>query len=870
MIDYKPYLVANFRSGFNESLEPWLLPRDAFQVLQNSHLYRGVIDKINGYDIFAKMSYRTIVQLGVPDGVTTTFSATLSGPLASNTFLGQSAINSGMTLDETFMYSADGSATVLNLTSSGGGTGTVDISNPLAPVVSLTFNTAPVSKVVGGVQYNTVTFAYDSPPSPYRPIMGIKPYYELSGNQDIMVFDTRRLGKVTPITSIALGTLLDLENIVSEVPHQTQVQGATFSPAFNGTTTTFTGTITGPIVPGMVEIPLFDSSGQYILTGGDLPVIAFDDGTGALTGDGISSGFINYFTGNWTITFSVAPASGDSINTSTCEYGNVFTGGISNFFSVANWQTLATENSTEENQNLLFCTNNVDLVRYWNGSCLMILNTNLSEKPPNDITYDISTCLFVVAYQGYLLLMSPIVGGVPLLNLIYWSAIEDPLNFTQDNFLPSPTSEPIRAQGQINNDLIVRFAKSERAFRFTQDINSPFRWDGLNSVFQCDTSYSTINYDYYLTTVGKPAIVASDGRNVIRKDELIPDFTDPNRIPQQTPALFMDQTSISQCYGERFDDLKEGWLCYTSATNSSDPAVVSPADSILAFNYQDEGYAVYTFPFSCLGFGTVISTLVWGNDYREWGSISDTWGDYTITDSGLLDLSGDQFGNVFELNESYTLGPEKTSVAITAITNASSAQVTSTAHDLVTGDQIVIQGVIGMTSGPANILNQIFVVTVVDANNFTIPVDTTTWALYVSGGLWFTAPVLLDVITKNFTPFAEEGQMTRLGFVDLLVSANNDTTIRVQFFKDDQLSLDASGNPINFYQETPLTFFQTTSNSTINQTKVWKRVYCGAVAKEHTLRFYQNLADFTSDTLDQPVRIHAMCLYMKPAGRIFN
>ena len=872
MIDYKPFLVANARSGFNESLEPWLIPRDGYQLLQNAHLYRGVIEKINGYALFAKMTYTQIVEMEpVPDGIEDTFTVTLSGPIGSNSFIGQGAINAGMTTKETFQYLEDASDTLLNLVGSDGGTGTIDLTDPNAPLVTLIFNTPPVTNVVGGVEYNTVIFTYDGPPPlnmagqpDYKPIMGIKPYYQNAGGQDIIVFDTRRAAKVVPIISVALGALLGTNNGMTELPHEVQDAAITFSPPFDGVTLTFSGTIPGPLVPGEVTITLYDNTGTTDVVATD------EEGAGALSGTGVTSGFVNYATGEWTITFVAAPAADQTLNSTVCIYGDTFTGTFSDFFSVDNWQTLATANATEADNNLLFITNNVDPIRYWNGFCLKFLNTNLEVMADNVIAYDISRCLFVLVYQSRLLLISVVRSGNPELNNIYWSSIEDPLVFTNNEFLPAPTSEPIRAQGEINNDLIVRFAKSERLFRYTQDQNSPFRWDGVNSIYQCDSSFSTINYDYYMTTVGKPAIVASDGQNVTRADDLIPDFTDPNRIDQTSPARFLDQTSIRQCYGERFDDLKEGWMCYASMMPSTSDDIVNPSDSVLAFNYTDHTWAVYTFPFSCLGLGTILSNLVWGNDFRIWDSISDAWGSYQLTLGALIDLAGDQFGNVFELDTSYTQGTEKVSLPITGVSNAAAAVITSIGHNLSSGDQVTLQEIESVDDGLEFLNNHSYVVTVLTADTFSIPIDTSTSSAYTTGGIWFTAPVVFDLISKNFTPFAEEGQLTRLGYVDLLVSANNQTKLRVQFFKDDQLALNGDGEPTNFYLEVPLTFTDVARNSTTPQTKVWKRIYCGCVAKEHTLRIYQNLADFTSDTLDQPIRIHAMCLYMKPAGRIFN
>lgn len=845
MKEYKGFPVSNYRTGFDEAVEPWLLPRDAVQVLQNAHLYRGVIEKINGYDAYTKMSYRTIVQMtGTINGVNKTFTITLTSALTTNSFTAQSTTNAGATQIEIFTYLSDASATLINLKGSLGGTGTIDLTNPNAPVVSITFNTAPVSILVGGVQYNAVIFTYDGPPlNPmtgalaYKPIMGIKPYYEISGAQDILIFDTRRVGKVVAITSIAIGSLLSLDYGIEEIPHEVQTANITITPAFDGVTKTFHGTIVNPIVPGMVTFYLYTNVPALVET-------ITDNGDGLLTGTAGATGFINYFTGQWTITFVAAPPATNTMNTSVCMYGDVFTGDFTNFFSVCNYTFKA------------FITNNIDEIRYYDGHCLFFLDTNLEAVAVNSIAYDISTCLFVEVNRERLLLVSPVVDGVPVLNGIYWSKAGDPLDFTNDEQLLAPTSEAIRTYKIINSDMIVRFSNSERIFRYTGDAFSPFRWDSTNAIWRTDAPYSAINYDTYFTAVGKPAIIASDGVNIRRADEIIPDFTDPYRIDQQSPALFLDQTSIGQCYGERFDDLKEGWMCYKSSPNESD--TVEPSDSILAFNYLDQTYAIYTFPFSCLGFGSVITTLVWGNDYREWGSIQDTWGSYEFAENSLVDLSGDQFGNVFLLDNSNMMGANKTG-DITNVSTASPAVVTSTAHGLYTGDQIVIQNVID-TIGFAAINNQQFVVTVIDANTFSVPFDTTLLPDYVSGGNWFTMPVIFEIITKNFNPFVEEGQLSRLGYVDLFVSANDESNFRVQFYADDMLDYNFN----TYYQETMLTL------TAGGQTKVWKRIYVGAVAKEHTLRIYQNLADFSVDTIDQPVKVHAIIPYFKPAGRIFN
>jgi hypothetical protein len=73
---------------------------------------------------------------------------------------------------------------------------------------------------------------------------------------------------------------------------------------------------------------------------------------------------------------------------------------------------------------------------------------------------------------------------------------------------------------------------------------------------------------------------------------------------------------------------------------------------------------------------------------------------------------------------------------ISAITNANPGQVTSAGHGLSNGAQVRFIGVGGMTQLNGNI----YTVTVVDANNFTIGVNTIPYGTYTSGGIWINQP----------------------------------------------------------------------------------------------------------------------------------
>lgn len=98
-----------------------------------------------------------------------------------------------------------------------------------------------------------------------------------------------------------------------------------------------------------------------------------------------------------------------------------------------------------------------------------------------------------------------------------------------------------------------------------------------------------------------------------------------------------------------------------------------------------------------------------------------------------LEFDGLQEGSVVNVRSEFpvgTLGPRRD---ITAITVANPGQVTTSAtHNLVTGDKIQIQDVIGMTT----LNDKIFTVTYVDSTKFTLLAENTSgYTPYISGGI---------------------------------------------------------------------------------------------------------------------------------------
>lgn len=98
--------------------------------------------------------------------------------------------------------------------------------------------------------------------------------------------------------------------------------------------------------------------------------------------------------------------------------------------------------------------------------------------------------------------------------------------------------------------------------------------------------------------------------------------------------------------------------------------------------------------------------------------------------------------------------------SISAITNANPGQVTSDDHGLSTGMEVTFSGVGGMTQLNGNT----YTITVVDANNFKINVNTSPFGTYTSGGIWVNQPnaeiqpgSVIISIAGLATPFVDNG-----------------------------------------------------------------------------------------------------------------
>lgn len=100
-------------------------------------------------------------------------------------------------------------------------------------------------------------------------------------------------------------------------------------------------------------------------------------------------------------------------------------------------------------------------------------------------------------------------------------------------------------------------------------------------------------------------------------------------------------------------------------------------------------------------------------------------------------------------------------------------------------------------------------------------------------------------ISGRWNPFEEKGMKARMGWIDFLVDTDLSATITVKFYKD-------TGT---------VAYKTSTFVCTGDGEKVWKRIPNGEVGAFHRIEINHND--------NQRIRIHAICPFFKPAGRLF-
>ncbi len=436
-----------------------------------------------------------------------------------------------------------------------------------------------------------------------------------------------------------------------------------------------------------------------------------------------------------------------------------YTGNKFQFFSWTNYADAA------DVPRLIF-TNNFDVIQEYDGTTVANYGYTLTGVAA-------LKALLVVDMKDRLILLRTTEDGVVFPKRIRISgtgANSDVFDTsaTGAGFIDIPDGSWIQGAAFNRDDLIIFTEMSTWVMKYTGNDTSPFILEKIDESRGSDAPFAAITYLNRTSAVSKRGLIISDGYRVERQDEDIPDFTYKE----------VDGTNFALCFAGVVDADRDHYLLYP-------PATFSTSRRILVTNYEEDNYATYRLPLSCMGTFITPPGVTW-NDlliYPNWdafAAVYGNWNSFGFDASIPFSIGGGHNGEIWKLAVTES---EDNPVRIYNITviDASTIEVTTDFNnyslnldDTAKGaDFIYLTGILGMQE----VNNQQFrIISITSANVFRLNVSTavvhaTSFTAYTSGGR-ANRVIPFSSLFKKFNPYADQDKKVRCGWLYMYVDSS--------------------------------------------------------------------------------------------------
>lgn len=294
-------------------------------------------------------------------------------------------------------------------------------------------------------------------------------------------------------------------------------------------------------------------------------------------------------------------------------------------------------------------------------------------------------------------------------------------------FVVAGIDQPILTVSSNEDVLILGFANSQVRFVYTGNDLVPFNFYIVNSELGSSSTFSSVNLDRGVISVGDHGFILTTQTSAQRIDLDIPD---------QIFQFNLNNNGSERVCAQR--DFINEWIYFTYLSNEVSALNYLFPNQTLQYNYRDNSWAIFNECYTTYGRFRRSTGYTWatiGNQFPTWSSWNQPWNAGSTTLLQPEVLAGNQQGFVMvrddgtnEGNSLYIQGIG-TTVTITGVTQASSAVITAN-NTLQVGQRIKITGVVGMTQ----LNNNLYTITAVSLTTITINVDSTGFTAYVSGG----------------------------------------------------------------------------------------------------------------------------------------
>ncbi len=312
-----------------------------------------------------------------------------------------------------------------------------------------------------------------------------------------------------------------------------------------------------------------------------------------------------------------------------------------------------------------------------------------------------------------------------------------------------------------NEDVIIMgFGDREARFAYTGSDLIPFNFYVINSELGSESTFSSVNMDRGVITVG--------GRGIVITSQIESKRIDLD-IPDQIFQFNLTNNGSNRVCAQR--DYINEWIYFTYPDNE---VIYRFPNQTLQYNYRDNSWALFNESYTTYGTFRKVSGDTWSTITEPWSAWQSSWvsGEATLLQPQVIGGNAQGFVMIRATDNGTAEGPSL------QINNIFGSIITSNNHCLNNGDYIVIQGALGTVGASVN--GNIFSVATASANSFTLN-PTIPSGTYLGGGT-ITRMYVPFVQTRQFPVAWDMGRKTRIGVQQYLFTTTPNGQITLLIF----------------------------------------------------------------------------------------
>lgn len=338
-----------------------------------------------------------------------------------------------------------------------------------------------------------------------------------------------------------------------------------------------------------------------------------------------------------------------------------------------------------------------------------------------------------------------------------------------------PSKESIITVEFVKDRLVVFLEQSTWEIVFTNNQQQPFSWQQINTELGAESTFSVVPFDKVAIGVGNVGIIACTGANVERIDD---------KIPDEVFSFHNVDAGVERVYGIR--DYFVEMIYWTIPTAEASADFPYP-NQVLVYNYKNGTWALNDDSITAFGYFQPQTGILWSSQTVLWNS-DDLWGSGSLQALFRQVVAGNQQGWTFIVDAQEHANSPALQITNLLILVAGSNIVTIDCidHNLHEGDYVYFQDI--AATGNLTLLNGMIFPVIVSSpenpNTFSIDFGTPPPVLagtYLGGGVMARVSQI-QVLTKQYNFYMDQGRNAYVSKVDFLVDRTEDGQIQVDYY----------------------------------------------------------------------------------------